>query len=389
MSAQNAWAYLSRVVEGPSRPLQDLLAAGRTAEEIARGVRTRAGWIGGLLRETEARHTWDRAAEDLETAQRHGARLITPEDAEWPAVELDQAFAFAASGVSEHLRTYQSDAVAPHALWVRGAPLAGLLARAVAVVGTRAVSTYGTAATEMLVSDLAAHRWAIVSGGAVGVDAVAHRAALAARTPTIVVAACGIDRIYPKQNAELFAQIAGAARGGAVISEYPPGTTPQRHRFLTRNRLVAALTQGTVVVEAAWRSGALNTLSWAEGLGRVAMAVPGPVTSNNSLGCHSRIRDGRAQLVTGGPDIRALLESVGTVDPEGQYELSFAADEVQSLTRSELRIFDALPPSGAVGTEELARAAGMTVPLCVTILVDLAKRGVVHRVGNAWERAGS
>lgn len=386
MNERLAWAYLSRVIEGPSRPLQSLLSAGRGAEEIAHGVRTRAGWIGPLLRDTEARHGWDRAAEDLETAERLGARLINPDDAEWPTDELDSAFGYAASGVSEHIRTYQSDAVTPHALWVRGHTLAPLLARSVAIVGTRALSGYGKAATEQVVSELAAQKWTIVSGGAVGVDAVAHRAALVTGTSTVAVAACGLDRAYPKENAELFGSIVSHPRGGAIVSEYPPGTTPQRHRFLTRNRLVAALSQGTVVVEAAWRSGALNTLSWAEGLGRVPMAVPGPVTSTNSLGCHRRIRDGRAQLVTGGTDIRALLEAVGAVDADGQYELAFAPDEVQALSRNELRIFDALPTAGELETEDLARAAGMTIPLCVTILLDLHRRGVVRRVGNAWER---
>lgn len=387
MNELQAWAYLSRVVEGPSRSVQSFLSAGRSAEEIARGVRTRAGWIGGLQRETEARYSWQRSSEDLETAQRVGARLIHPGCHEWPTEVLEAAFGFAESGLSEHVRTYQTDAVPPHALWVKGHAVAPLLLRAVGIVGTRALSSYGKAATEQIVSDLASHRWTIISGGAVGVDTAAHRAALTSGTSTIAVAACGIDRSYPKENTALFGEIVGSVRGGAVMSEYPPGTTPQRHRFLTRNRLVAALSQGTVVVEAAWRSGALNTLSWAEGLGRVPMAVPGPVTSTNSLGCHRRIRDGRAQLVTSGADIRALLEAVGSLDPDRQYELAFAPNEIQALTRNELRIFDSLPPSGEVATDELARAAGMTVPLCVTILLDLHKRGVVRRVGNAWERA--
>lgn len=388
MINREAWAYLSRVVEGPSRPLQALLKAGRSAEEIARGVRTRASWLGDLDRETAARSNWDQAETDLATAARQGARLITPEDGEWPGEELGYAFSAAETGLSEHLRTYQADAVAPHALWVKGAAPNTLLARAVAVVGTRALSAYGAAVAKEFVADLGAHRWSIVSGGALGADSVAHRAAVAAKTPTIVVAACGIDRTYPSDNKALFDAIVSSTSGGCVITEYPPGTPPQRHRFLTRNRLVAALTQGTVVVEAAWRSGALNTLSWAEGLGRIPMAVPGPVTNTNSLGCHSRIRDGRAQLVTGGADVRALLEAVGAVDVDGQYELAFAPDEIQSLSRNELRIFDALPTKGAIDTDHLAKAAGMTVPLCVTILLDLSKRGVVIRQGNAWARRG-
>lgn len=387
MSSLAAWAYLSRVVEGPSWGIQKLLDAGRDAEEIVRGIKTRASWLGELGRETEARYDTDQAHRDLETAARHGARLVTPDDSEWPSEELNHAFGFAATGLSEHLRTYQADAVAPHALWVKGARLNTLFHRAVALVGTRALSTYGAQATEMLVADLAANQWTIVSGGALGADTIAHRSALERGTPTVVVAACGIDRTYPRDNAELFASIIDSPHPGAIVTEYPPGVPPQRHRFLTRNRLVAALTQGTVVVEAAWRSGALNTLSWAEGLGRIPMVVPGPITSTNSLGCHSRIRDGRAQLVTSGRDVRALLEAVGAVDTDAQYELAFAPSDIQALSRNELRIFDALPVHGARETDAIARIAGMSVPLCVHILLDLARRSVVVREGTCWARS--
>ncbi len=386
MSARESWAYLSRVVEGPSRHLQELLAAGRDADEIAAGVRSRASWLGGLAGETAARYGWERMEEDLVAAAGVGARLVTPEDAEWPTREFDLAFGFAATGLSEHVRTYQSDAVAPHALWARGAGLGESVAQSVAVVGTRAVSRYGAEATRQIVQGLAAHRWTVVSGGALGVDTVAHEATLAAGGTTVAVMACGIDRAYPARNGRLFDRIAGT---GCVVGEYPPGTPPQRHRFLTRNRLVAALTAGTVVVEAAWRSGALNTLSWAEGLGRVAMAVPGPVTGAGSLGCHERIRSGRAQLVAGADDIRALAGPVGALDPAQQYELQFAPDEIQALSRNELRVFDALAPGEEEGrtAEMVAAEAGLPLPLTVHLLVELVRRGMVTREGVAWSRA--
>ncbi|QGU04904.1 DNA-processing protein DprA [Corynebacterium comes] len=377
-----SWAYLNRVVEGPSRPLQLLLGAGRDAEEIAHGVRTRASWLGELEPQTAARHGWDRAEQDLAEAAAVGARLITPESGEWPREELDLAFGFAATGRSEHVRSYQADAVPPHALWVRGAPLNQAVAQSVAVVGTRAATRYGHEATRQIATGLATHQWTIVSGGALGVDTVAHEAALAAGGLTLAVAACGIDRTYPARNAALLDRVAGQ---GCVVSEYPPGTSPQRHRFLTRNRLVAALTAGTVIVEAAWRSGALNTLSWAEGLGRVTMAVPGPITSAGSLGCHERIKDGRAQLVTGADDVRALLGAVGALDIAEQYELAFAATPVQSLTRNELRVFDACAPGGSTA-QDISGTAGLPVPLTVHLLMDLARRGIVHRDGTAWSR---
>lgn len=380
-----SWAYLNRVVEGPSRPLRLLLDAGRGADEIAHGVRTRASWLGDLGPQTDARHGWDRADQDLAEAAAVGARLISPESGEWPGAELDRAFGFAATGRSGHVRSYQADAVPPHALWVRGAPLSQTVAQSVAVVGTRAATRYGHEATRQIATGLATHRWTIVSGGALGIDTVAHEAALAAGGLTVAVAACGIDRTYPARNAALLDRIAGQ---GSVVSEYPPGTSPQRHRFLTRNRLVAALTAGTVIVEAAWRSGALNTLSWAEGLGRVTMAVPGPITGAGSLGCHERIRDGRAQLVTGADDVRALLGAVGALDVAEQYELAYAATPVQSLTRNELRVFDACAPGGSTA-QEISGVAGLPVPLTVHLLMDLARRGVVHREGTTWSRLES
>src|SRR5699024_12191788 len=180
-------------------------------------------------------------------------------------------------------------------------------------------------------ADLAKHQWTIVSGGALGVDTVAHGAALEMQTPTVAVAACGIDYDYPARNAPLFERI---ARTGTIVSEFAPGTTPQRHRFLSRNRLVAAMTAGTVVVEAAFRSGALNTLNWAEALGTVTMAVPGPITNAGSLGCHQRIQENRAQLVTCGAEIRELIGTIGEADSGAQYESAFVANLVQSITRT-------------------------------------------------------
>ncbi|NMB22117.1 MAG: DNA-protecting protein DprA [Corynebacterium sp.] len=378
-----AWAYLSRVVEGPSVHLQALLKQGRDPEAIAHAVKHREPWIGDLLRETLSRYEWDVAQQDLEQILALGGRLITPEDREWPATELDHAFGFAASGMSDHVRTYQDDAVPPHALWVRGGDLRSLTAQAVALVGTRAVSQYGREVTAMIVDNLVPHQWTIISGGALGVDTVAHTTALRAGGSTVVVAACGLDRSYPAHNRALFEEI--VSRSGAIVTEYPPGTPPQRHRFLTRNRLVAALSQGTVVTEAAWRSGALNTLSWCAGLGRVAMAVPGPVTTAGSLGCHERIRNGHAQMVCSGDEIRSLLGAIGGMDAQEQYELNFAANPIQGLSRNELRVYDALgrhPREAA----EVATETGLTLALVIHLLVDLNSRGLVAREGVRWVR---
>ena len=385
-----AWAYLSRVVEGPNAHVQALLNAGHDVERIVWGIKHREEWIGeGLLRQTRSRWDWERSAEDLAAVSALGGRLVTPDDREWPHAEFDHAFGFAQSGKSEHARTYQEDAVQPHALWVRGGMLASLCAHSVGVVGTRAISRYGMEATRLLVSGLVEHHWVIVSGGALGVDTVAHEQVIASGGATVVVSACGLDRVYPARNAGLFDRI--LASGGALVSEYPPGVAPARHRFLTRNRLVAALSQGVVVMEAGWRSGALNTLTWASGLGRVAMAVPGPITHINSLGCHERIKDGRAQLVASADDVRALLGAVGALDSAEQYELQFAASPIQGLSRSEMRVFDALPAESSadetgLDAESVAQESGLPFPLTVHVLVDLAKRGLVVREGVMWRR---
>ena len=382
-----AWVYLNRVLEGPSRSLHELLKT-RCVEEIAEGVYEGADWLGRLRDETYARRDWLRQDEDLEAAERVGARLITADSPDWPKEEFDSAFGFYHSGQVEAPAAFDSLAVPPHSLWVRGGNLRTLATQAIAVIGTRAITRYGNEATRMMVGGLVKHQWTIVSGGALGVDTVAHEMALEAGGQTVAIAACGIDHPYPARNTRLFDRI---AHNGCVITEFPPGATPQRHRFLTRNRLSAALTSGTLVMEAAFRSGALNTANWAEALGRVVMAVPGPITGTNSLGCHLRIQSGRAQLVTGVDDARSLLTKAGAVDPEGQYEIEFLKTPVQKLSRNELRVFDATPPVEAMmgaSAEEIAREAGMRVPLVVHLLVALEKSSMVMRTGSLWQRVG-
>lgn len=378
-----AWAYLSRVAEPPHRGIAEWLQDGKSAEEIARGIKNRESWIGAsLLDHTESRYRYDEAERDLERAEECGARLVTPEDKEWPGELLNQAFHFARVAGGEHISRYTAMASAPYALWVKGNPLNTLFAQAVAVVGSRAMSKYGYEATRMIVGELVPHHWTIVSGGAFGVDTTAHEKTLELGGETAVVMAGGIDRVYPARNRRLFEKICSQ---GVLISEYPPGYDPQRHRFLARNRLVAALTAGTVVIEAAYRSGALNTLAWANALGRVAMAVPGPVTTVGSTGCHRKIRDGVANIVTTGDDIRELLSRVGSVDPDQQLELDFSPSVVQQLSINELKIFDAISPEGTTA-ERIAEASGLPIALSVHLLYDMQKRGVIDRVGNNWIR---
>jgi DNA processing protein len=222
----------------------------------------------------------------LAGSQQQGARLICPGDQDWP-VQLEDL-----------------GAARPYALWVGGtADLRSCCQRAVAIVGSRAATAYGAHVATQIAVSLSGQGWTIVSGAAYGIDAAAHQGALVACGATVAVLACGVDHTYPQGHADLLAS--RSAAHGAVISEYPPGQLPQRRRFLARNRLIAALTAGTVVVEAGLRSGALNTARHARELGRPVMAVPGPVTSSASGGCHQLIRDGQATCITCAADVIA------------------------------------------------------------------------------------
>lgn len=380
MSSIESWAYLSRAIEGPSVHLQALLRAGRDADEIAHGVRTRASWLGGLTRQTEARYATNRAVADLEEAQKHGYTLLTPDSAGWPTAALQTSF-----GALESIST---DAECPpHALWVRGnRDLPGLFERSVGVVGTRAATAYGHQATANVVDGLGGHRYTVISGGAMGIDTVAHDAALAASTPTVAIGACGTGVSYPRRNERLFERI--AEQGGSLVTEYPPGVTPDRHRFLTRNRLIAAFSTGTLIVEAAFRSGALNTLKWANAFGRQTMSVPGPITSPESLGTNLAIVNRQATMVLSADHIHELLSKVGHVDAQLALEFEHAPTPLQQLSHNELRVYDSLPPVGEGGreAERVAEVAGMSVGLTVHLLLDLQKRNLVQREGRQWKR---
>ena len=386
MSSLESWAYLSRVVEGPSHHIQALLRVGKSADEIAEGVRTRATWIGGLLSQTENRFTWDRPAEDLEFAAELGYTLLTPESPQWPAEAIQCSFGRQLTGAAGKA-SHQPDGIAPHALWVAGnTNLAGLFAQSVGVVGTRHATKYGHMATKDLVAGLGGHNYTVVSGGALGIDTVAHTTAMDVNTPTVVVAACGPGEHYPRSNKALFERV--VATGGALVTEYPPAVTPDRHRFLTRNRLVAALTLGTVLVEAPFRSGALNTLKWVNAFNRTAMAVPGPVTDAQSLGANLAIQNKEAEMVLNAGQIHEQLSAVGEYSAEEQMEMQYPPSVTQQLSRNELRIYDALPPAGRTGreAEAVAADAGLSIALTVHILMDLSKRGLVERDKRVWSR---
>ena len=220
-------------------------------------------------------------------------------------------------------------------------------------------------------------------GAAFGIDQAAHRGALAVGGPTVAVLACGADRAYPAAHGPLIDAVAAT---GAVVSELAPGCAPTRLRFLARNRLIAALTRGTVVVEAALRSGALNTANWAGRLNRALMGVPGPVTSAPSQGVHELIRAGAAALVTSPADVLELVGRSG----EDLVERPRGPDRARDrLTTRQQQVLDAVPHSRPAPADSVARTAGIGLREVASALAALRLRGMVEETGSGWRLAAS
>lgn len=311
----------------------------------------------------DARARWRQRADPvavvaaLRGAQKAGAQLLLPGDLDWPTAVDDL------------------DADAPMVLWVRGRAELLTSAARVAIVGARAATAYGERVAADMAGDLAVGDTAVVSGGAYGIDGAAHRAALTVGGGTIAVLAGGVDRPYPAGHRNLLARIAG---DGVVVSEVPCGTAPTRWRFLARNRLIAALGQATVVVEAGWRSGSLNTAGHAATLGRPLGAVPGPVTSASSAGCHRLLREYDAVCVTSAAEVAEMLP-VGARSPRGRE----ATDE------GRVGLLRALSTRTARTEAELAQRAGLTVERTRALLGLLDLDGLARRDGDGWRGRGA
>ncbi len=301
-------------------------------------------------------------AADLAAVTALGGRFLCPGDDEWPG-QLDDL------GDSR-----------PIGLWVRGRANLRLWAlRSVSIVGARACTEYGAHLAATMGAGLADRGWTVVSGAAYGVDGAAHRGAMAADGPTIAVLASGVDYAYPRGHTELIGRI---AEQGILLAELPPGDHPTRSRFVQRNRVIAALTRGTVVVEAELRSGSLVTARRATALGRYTMGIPGPVTSALSAGVHQLLR-GEAVVVTDADDVVELVGSIGDLAPERRGP---------TLTRDLLdpvaaRVLEALPARGGTDTAHLARESGTPRDLAQSKLFELQSLGFVQRCGDRWELA--
>lgn len=285
-----------------------------------------------------------------------GARLLVPGDETWPAVVDDLG------------------AHAPAALWVRGDSRLLVAEQRVAIVGARASSAYGDMIAAEFAGDLAAAGAVIVSGGAYGIDGAAHRAALGVGGSTVAFLAGGVDRAYPAGHQQLLQRI---VERGAVVSELPCGAAPTKWRFLSRNRLIAALGDATIVVEAGWRSGSLNTAGHAAALGRPLGAVPGPVTSATSAGCHRLLREYDARCVTSAAEVRELWGA----------GLDDAAQSDRAASPDQTRLLDAMSARTRLPAQEIARRSGLSVERVNALLGLLELEGAVVRAEGGWRTA--
>jgi DNA processing protein len=306
----------------------------------------------------------------LRQAARFAAALVIPGDDDWPS-GLDD--------LGEH---------APFALWVRGdRSHLRALERSIALVGARAATAYGEHVAMEAAAGLVDRRVAIVSGAAYGIDGAAHRAALASQGTTVAFLAGGVDRFYPAGHDQLLQKI---VERGAVAAEVPCGVAPSKWRFLQRNRLIAATTQATVVVEAGWRSGSINTANHAAQLGRPVGVVPGPVTSSASAGCHRLLRESEALCVTTPSEMAQLL---GEEEPTGSTGAGAGGDGVDAgamasspLDATRLRLLDAMSTRSGREPSRIATISGLAPDRVRAELGLLELEGLVRRRPSGWIR---
>lgn len=355
--AAAVWSCLTEPGDGVAGALISEMGAVEALDVAVRDADTGNVAVDAGRRRWRAR--WATVDDAFDRARRVRASLIVPGSAKWPAAVEDL-------GIHS-----------PHALWTRGD--AEALRRggsALALVGARAATAYGEHVTAELATQLSHRGASIVSGGAYGIDGMAHRACLAAGGVTVAVLAGGVDRAYPAGHADLLGRIAGGP--GVVVAEVPCGTAPTKWRFLQRNRLIAALSRATVVVEAGWRSGSLNTAGHAAALGRPLGAVPGPVTSAASAGCHRLLREYDARCITSADDAAELYggaETSGSTSPD--------------RTDDRTRVLDALSFRSPRTPEDVALRAGFAPEEARGLLAVLELEGRARRGPDGWRRSAS
>ena len=301
----------------------------------------------------------------LERGRMLGVRVILPGDAEWPA------------------RLSDLGPRRPIALWCWGEANVRLHSlRSVAIVGARACTRYGEFIARDWAAQLADSGIAVISGGAYGIDAAAHRGALAANGVTVCLVAGGVDVAYPRGHEGLFAEI---IERGVLVSEVPLGESVRRRRFLTRNRLIGALASATCVVEASHRSGSVSTAGHAADLNRPVLAVPGPVTSETSRGTHRLIADRLAMLAADVDDVRAAIDPLDVSSPP----TTDSGESRHQIPDSMRAVLDVLPTrrSGVPGlsVSETAVRSGTSQACARQVLSAALQLGIAERVsGDLW-----
>ncbi|WP_392542584.1 DNA-processing protein DprA [Oryzobacter telluris] len=367
--ARAAWTY---VAEARSPTLHRLIEADGAVEALrmlrAGSVRRRALELHPQARPVDL-EGWEARIGELDldgiarACDQGSLTLLVPGDVGWPTGldRLDDP---------------------PPCVFVRGDPdLEALVERSVALVGSRAATEYGLRTAGDLADGLVTRGFTVVSGAAYGIDAAAHRAALAADGRCVAVLACGADRYYPGPHRGL---IDAVARSGAVVSESPPGAAPYRWRFLARNRIIAALSSATVVVEAGLRSGSLSTAREAREHHLPVGAVPGPVSSATSAGCHALVRDTDAVLVTDAAEVAELAASMGEhLAPARDRGPSRPEDHLDEVS---YRVWAAVPTRGSASTERLGVSSGVRAEALAGILAALEVDGLVVRDSGRWRK---
>jgi DNA processing protein len=359
MSPDDRWARaaLSRLAEPSDTEVHGLVASVGALETVHR-IHEGVGKLSRFAGRVDALDT-DR---DLAIAATVGARLLVPSDEEWP----------------ERLNDIE---LPPWCLWVRGPlHLGESVDRSVAVVGSRTATSYGEQVAADLAAGLATRGWTVVSGAAFGIDGSAHRGALAVEGPTVAVLAGGVERPYPAAHAALINRI---AQHGLVVSEVAPGSAPMKSRFLSRNRLIAGMTRGTVVVEADLRSGSRNTVRHATVAGRPVGAVPGPITSMASSGCHQEIRDGRAVLVTSAEEVIDLVGDIGADACEPLHGPVLPGDELSLLDAA---VLEAVPFRVGTDLDRLVVATAQPPMGIRSALGRLERAGLVIESEGRWRK---
>lgn len=378
-----AAAYLNRVAEPGAIALWLLVQECGYLEAAAR---VRAGAVSTDVAScTQARRLSADPAADLAAAERNDIRLLIPASPDWPHFALGTMARLAGRRAADWQAGRRGSAtggelVPPLALWVKGnGRLSAIGTRSLAIVGSRSATSYGDLVASDFAYALSRRDVTVVSGGAYGIDASAHRGVLAADGQSVLVSAGGLDRPYPSGHSALYER---TSEYGLLVSERPPGSAPHRQRFLSRNRLIAAFGTATLVVEAGQRSGALNTARHAREQGRPVLVVPGSINSPMSVGCHRLAQrdESPAHLVTSVTEVLSFC--CPDLEPEPGPAPSTVYDALDPDGRA---VFDAFPAVGAAELEQLSRLSGVAVAAVRETLTGLLDIGAIEAVGSGFQ----